>query len=450
MRTVSGIPSYSTQERQITTILGHCTSDSIPSTKPVMLATHARWKALTIAVAVGLQLGLGSGLPASLGDVFVLDSGGQLIGELQNPDESPRQRYVVQTPEGAVVTLARSQVKQWLRPKSEEIEYETIRSRFPDTPEGQWDLAEWCKQRKLYAQRKAHLQRVLQLDPNHEQAHRALDHILVNGQWTTQRELMSKQGYRWYQGRWRTQQEIDILEDKRGQNTIEKEWTQKIERWVSWLGTDRAEEARNALGSIQDPAAVKGLVVGLTSSRHPQARMVLAEALARLNTPAGWRALAASAIDDPVEEVRLTCLDFLKKQPNPEIVAYFVSRLDDKVNLKVNRAGAALKVLGDRSAIGPLIDHLVTAHKFKVPGSNPGQTTSTFGRGPGGSGGGGLAVGGGPKVVVQHIANPDVLDALVALTGQVRFGYDVVAWRTWYAAEKKQQQPAPTDIRRNP
>ena len=176
-------------------------------------------------------------------------------------------------------------------------------------------------------------------------------------------------------------------------------------------------------------------------------RALLAEALAGLGTKESLGYLAASAVDDPNEEVRLTCLDFLKKKKNPGVVEYFVGRLRDKDNGAVNRAAMALRVMGDPSAIGPLIDHLITVHRIKLPGGNPGQMSSTFGTGPKGAPApGGLAVGGGPQFVKQPLKNPEVLDALVALTGQAALGYNVGAWRAWYAAQKHQEA---ADVRRD-
>jgi len=381
-------------------------------------------------------------------DVFILTQGGELVGELLNPDESPRQSYAVKTPEGVVLTLASNQVKQVLRPKPEEVEYQAIRSQYPDTTEGQWNLAEWCKEKKLAAYRRAHLERVLELDPNHEAAHKALGHVKIDGKWTTQREQLNSQGLRFYRGRVRTQQEIDILEEKQRTNTAEKDWAQKIDRLISRLGSDQAEEARNALLAIRDPAAVKGLAAALKRSPYPPVRIILAQTLAGIGTHEAVMALAFSSIEDPVEEVRLTCLELLKKKKDPAAVEYFVGRLSVKKsnNVQINRAAVALKVMEARSAIGPLIDSLITVHKVRNPNFNPNQMSTTFGTGPGGGGGMGMGMGSGPKYFVQSVRNPDVLDALVALTGQAALGFDVPAWRAWLAAQKT---PPATDIRRD-
>ena len=106
-------------------------------------------------------------------DVFVLSGGGRVVGELVNRDESPRQRYVVQTAEGAKVTLDAAQVRQVLHPRPDEAEYERIRPTYPDTAAAQWELAQWCREHKLTTQREVHLRRVIELDPNHAEARHA-------------------------------------------------------------------------------------------------------------------------------------------------------------------------------------------------------------------------------------------------------------------------------------
>jgi hypothetical protein len=90
--------------------------------------------------------------------------------------------------------------------------------------------------------------------------------------------------------------------------------------------------------------------------------------------------------------------------------------------------------MNDASAISPLVDALVTTHKFKlVTGQPQGSYTTTFG-----SGGTGFGVGGGgPKIVTQEMRNPSVLEALVRLAQNVNFNYDVPAWKRWLATQRR-------------
>jgi hypothetical protein len=382
---------------------------------------------------------------AAAGEVFVLVGGGRLEGELLNPEEKPRRTYVVQVAPGAEVTLEAAQVEQVLSVRPDEREYEKIRHRYPDTVSGQWALAQWCRQQRLLTQRDTHLERILELDPNHVEARRALGYSQIDGQWMKRDEVMLQRGYVRYKGRWRTRQEIELIEGKRKQELAEKEWSQKVERWRGWLAGDRAEAARQNILAIDDPAAVKALAAVLRNDSLQPARLLYIEALAKIGTPDALKALAVMAVEDPVEEVRLTCLDYLQKKKDPEVVDYFVGKLRSKDNRTVNLAAIALGRLKDPSAVGPLIDALVTSHKFKVGQGSPGSISTSFSTGGPGAGSGGLSIGGGPKIYTRQIPNQAVLDALVALTGR-NFNFDERAWKAWFAGQKRSEA---ADARRN-
>jgi len=378
-------------------------------------------------------------------EVFVLANGGRISGELVNRGESPRKQYMIKVAGEGQITLAASQVEQVLNRRPEEEEYEKIRPAYTDTVEGQWALAEWCRRQKLPVERETHLKRVIELDPNHVEARRALGYIQSDGQWTTQDELMIDRGYKRYKGRWMLPQQIELIESRSKLENAQQEWFQNIKRWRGWLGTDRDKQARENFNNIADPMAVKALLLNLRDDASLPARLIYIDALAKINTLEAARGLAIASIEDSDEEVRLTCLDRLQSEKRPEIVAYYVGKLRDKDNPVINLAGVALGRMNDPSAVGPLIDAVVTTHKFKIvnPGGDNSMSTS-FGKGPGG-GGGGLAMGGGPKIVSKQFANQTVLEALTAITGQ-NFGFDKAAWKRWYAAQKK---PETIDARRD-
>jgi hypothetical protein len=376
--------------------------------------------------------------PAASAELFILSGGGRLTGELLNPNESPRKQYVIQAAEGAKLTLDASQVKKVARLRPGEAEYEQLAPTCPDTAEAQWKLAQWCLEHKLSVQRQAHLRRVVELNPDHAEARRALGYNRVNGNWVTQDELMAKRGYVRHNGKWMLQQEIEIADKKRKVVVAQQDWCQKLKLWRGWLGTNRDEQARANIAAIKDPEAVKGLAMGLNDDNDPQVRLLFAKALGKLEVAEAARALAIAAIYDPVEELRLTCLDFLQTRRRPDVVAYFAGKLRDKDNVVVNLAGAALGQMKDPSAIGPLIDALITWHKFKIVTGNsaPGGIGASFGKGANGGGGTGLSMNNGPKFIKRNIPNQAVLDALVTLTGR-NFNFDKDAWRYWYASQKK-------------
>ncbi len=395
-----------------------------------------RWLMLVFALNAGF---------ACRAEVFVLANGGRITGELLNRQENPRKQYIVKVAGEGQITLAASQVDQVLKRRPEEDEYEKIRPAYPDTIEGQWALAEWCRQKRLPIERETHLKRIIELDPNQIDARRALGYVQIDGQWTTRDELMIERGYKRYKNRWMLSQEIELIESKARMENARQEWFQNIKRWRGWLGADRDSQARENFANIADPMAVKALLVNLRDDNSIPARLIYVEALAKISSPEAAMGLAVAAIEDPAEEVRLSCLDRLQSEKRPDVVAYFVSKLRAKDNPTVNLAGIALGRMKDPSAIGPLIDSLLTTHKFKIPKpGGEGSMTTTFGKGPGGSGSG-MSMGGGPTIISKQFANQAVLDALAAITGQ-NFSFDQAAWKRWNAGQKK---PETIDARRD-
>jgi hypothetical protein len=394
-------------------------------------------------IAVLLVAGL---VPDLRGDVFVLTNGGRLTGQWVNRDESPRRNYVVRVDAQGQITIPTSRVAKRI-PDRAETEYETIRSRYPDTVEGQWALAEWCRENHLTAQRDTHLHRIIELDPDHAEARRLLHYSKVDGQWKTRDDVMIQNGLVRYKGQWMLPQKVELLKKEEKQKATQVEWTGKLKTWRNWLGTDRDQQARRAITEINNPAALAPLLKGLKEEDSPAVRLLFVEALTNIDDPGAAWALAVRALDDPDREVRLTCLDHLRTKPHPDLVNYFITRLQKRNidNEMVNRIGVALGRMKDPSAVGPLIKALVTMHKFPLPSGGSGSMSAAFGSGPGG-GGGGLSVGGGPKFATRTLRNQDVLDALIAITGQ-NFSFDQRAWEIWLSAQRK---TAPAhDLRRD-
>jgi hypothetical protein len=377
-------------------------------------------------------------------ETFLLTQGGRIVGDLQNPDELPRKKFVIVTPEGGTITLAKDQVKQIVRQRPAEIEYEQMRPRHADTVESQWELAEWCRDHNLSAQRRTHLERILALDPEHAQARRLLGYVKAGGKWTTRQDTMEERGEVLYKGRRMTQQEIDQIEEKRHRETREREWVDNVRTWRNWLDSNRYDAAIAQFDKIDDPMAIKALVRGLDNSREdPHVKIIYIRSLARIGTGEALGILADCAMNNDDGEVRMACLELLKKKKDSSMVRFFVRYLGNRDNYMVHRAAIALRELGDPSAVGPLIDALITTHKTKISSGSPGQVSTNFGSGSTGRGGG-MSVGGGPRFETKSYQNRPVLDALASLTN-VTFAFDVDAWRAWFRSQKR---PESIDVRR--
>ncbi|HZZ27156.1 MAG TPA: hypothetical protein VFE46_04040 [Pirellulales bacterium] len=360
-----------------------------------------------------------------------------------NRDETPRQKYVIQTSAGATLTFDRSQIKKVTAQSPAELEYEKIRPTFADTAEDQWRLAEWCRENSYSKGRQAALERVLQIDPDNRKAHMALGYSQVDGRWVQQDEAMREQGKVRYMGQWVFPQERDLLEQKRKDDLAEKQWFTTLKRLRTGLDDPaKADQLHEELNKITDPFAVPALVQALDSERGRQARIWFLDTLGRIASVEAVKAIVEHSLGDSDDELRLTCFDELTGKAAQLAVPLYIAALKSKDNARVNRAGYALGKLGDKTAILPLIDSLITTHTYTLDeGANPGQISAGFSP----QGGGGMTMGSAPKRIRREMTNQQVLDALVTLTGGANFGFDEHSWRKWYAAEKK---PPVVDTRR--
>ncbi len=383
-------------------------------------------------------LAIGLSFPARA-DEFLLTDGGRLQGRWVNRDRSPTSDYVVELRPGAQLTLASDQVLKVIVPTPVDQHYHQLAATTPDTVAGHLKLATWCLNHQRLTARQHHLNRVLALEPDHAEARRALGYRKVNGQWMTRKEEMAARGMRMYAGRYRTEQEIAIWENEKKQHRAEREWHAKIKRWYGWLGSSKEASALTALREIRDPFAAPAVAKYLDpDNKHkptPATKLLLIEILGQIDSPAATTALIDVSLNERDRETYLTALDQLIVRNNDSIVARYVRSLRSKDNAQVNRAAMALGMLGDKAAVEPLIEALVTEHKYVLSQGNPGQLSTTFRRD---GGVGGMSFGGkGPKIVRRKQANSQVLGALIKLTEGVNFQYDSKAWKAWLRSQNK-------------
>jgi hypothetical protein len=372
-------------------------------------------------------------------DVFVLATGGRIEGEWLNRDEQPLREYLVRTSTGTTLSLAVTQVRETIRQSPAELEYLRRAPAAADTIEGQWQLAEWCKAQGLFAHRKTHLARIIELDPGHQQARYGLGYQFLAGEWITPQDFRRREGYEYYRGRWRTPQEIEILEARARTELAEKDWLAKLVRWRRDLAGERAKLAHESLVGIKDPLAARPLGEMFGREEVRQVKTLYADVLAQINSADSVAVLVDRTINDSDEELFYYCLDRLCELKPARLADPFVEALRDKSNVRVNRAAMALGKINDKSTISPLIDALITTHAQVLPGrpgAGPNSTSSTFS-----DSGSFMKQNEGPKIVVSHVQNQHVLDALSKITG-ASFGFDQRAWRFWHAQEKKAAEAA--------
>jgi hypothetical protein len=375
-------------------------------------------------------------------DTFELKTGGRVDGSLVSTDDS--RNYFIATPTGGQISIPRSEVARVVKDSDVQRDYIRKARSAPDTVEAHLELAEWCRERKLSDQLAAHYARILELDPDHEVARQQLGYRKQQGRWLSREELMSSRGMVWHSGRYRSRQEIEILERTQKSKLTKAEWGNRLERWRRHLADDDPERVQEALVNIhgiRDPTASDAVVRLLRDEPEHDVKLLLVETAARIDSRQTIEALAHLALEDADEEIREQCLEYLLESRSPGIASLFVRALTSKENEIVNRAAVALQTIGDSSAISPLIDALVTEHRYVMDNGTQGNHAYSM------SSSGGFSFGGrGPRIERRRLKNPAGLTALVRLSENANFGYDEAAWQTWLASRAKLDQ---VDLRRD-
>lgn len=139
-------------------------------------------------------------------------------------------------------------------------DYRQVRERYPQTVQGQLELADWCAGRGLRDQERAHLTRVVTLDPDNTVARGRLGFQRMGFDWVTEEEIQEAViGFRGNQAalaRWRPQIE-DIRRDLRHRSQL------------------RRENAVDRLLAISDPEAATAIEAVLWNESEEAAQLMV-------------------------------------------------------------------------------------------------------------------------------------------------------------------------------
>lgn len=375
-------------------------------------------------------------------DVIELKNGGKLQGEVLRDAELPRTVMAVESPWGPIV-IDRREIQKLVTESPKLSEYRRRAPAVSDNVPSQLALALWCRDHGLGDQLRQHLERVIDLEPNHEQARTLLGYQKIDGAWKTRDDLLAARGLIRFDGDFRTQQEIAIIERQHLAEEADRQWRRTLVQWRKQIDSTDPEMSRAAvesLTSLKAPAASKQLIRLLLDEKQHGIKLLLIRTAGEMDTRATVQTLARLALEDNDPEIRASCLEQIERTQLSGITAPFIASLKSRDNVMVNRAADALSVLGTELSLKSLVDALVTTHQFQIGADTPGDTYSmNMGTGQHSFGGGGA------KVVKQDIRNPRVLEALISLTN-ANYLYDEPTWRNWLASRQVIEQ---VDLRRD-
>ncbi|MBM82912.1 MAG: hypothetical protein CMJ78_20305 [Planctomycetaceae bacterium] len=406
-------------------------------------------------------------------DVVKLQNGGELRGKILSQPKEKEKPVVIQTLSGAVVRVEQANVQFVTKRRLIIEEYETRKRFVPDTEEAHWQMATWCRSNNLVKQRAVHLERVIELSPDHEQARYGLGHTRRNGVWMSPAEKdaeMRAKGYVKYKGRYITEEEFLLLEQTEIEIAAEREWFQKLKPLHKRLiGRDdrKSRAAYEDIKKIDSPHAVRALVNFFGDDKNKNVRRLYVEVLSQIEGLKPVEPLVNACLLDSDKKVRELAMESFAKDQFKAATAFLIDGLGSEHNIVVRRAGVALEQIGTTEVIPFLIEALTSTHKYKVRGPSD---TPTYSFNTNGSFGqlqspvppeialmlltGQLPNGvivlnqGQPNAPTKIYTvrfthkNPEVRAALKKLTGE-DYGYDARSWRLWLAANTKLKGVAP-------
>lgn len=412
-------------------------------------------------------------------DVVRLKSGAEMRGSIVKPAESSRPAasadsapqtdapLVIETLSGLTVEVDSAAVAFVIRRPAAVEEYEVRVRHLPSTAEDHWQMAQWCRDQRLKEQFEEHCELVVQFDPDHQEARRALGHVFRDGDWVDLEQYMTDRGYVKHKNRWITQQEWELIDKTAAELAREQEWATKVRGWTAWItgnNASRQEKGMASLLGIDDQDAAPGIAKVMGKHAVRDVRLLGVQILSQIPGSKSAMALSQFALNDIDQEIRKAARNAIPEADFASVQPIFLKALRSKDNGEVNRAAYVLRRIGNAEAITPLINALVTTHQYqvRVNGNAP-----TITMGADGSFGGGtlppdleMAMRAGqfpngvivrPSPVAQMASqlswrvvtishdhqNSEALAALQELTG-TDYGYDERTWHLWWASQNHQ------------
>lgn len=409
-----------------------------PAVSALRRPPRAAWGVLVLSLM---------GLPA-VGDVFHLDSGGTVEGQLLAVEE---EQYRIRTVVG-IVRLPVSAVERVEPAASPFEEYEQRRTQLSDTPAEHVQLATWCDEQGLRAEREHHLRRAVELDSNCAFARRGLGHVRIGELWVDGRTVVQR----------RQKADPDPEEAESGgpeqlAEAIENQWQRRIRAIKRALLDSSLErlvkQGREHIRAISDPLAILPLSRVLGRG-DVSCRRLLVELLSRFSEDEATLNLAIMGLVDRSTDVRELAVSELVRRGDPRVVAQYREALRSGSDTILRRAAYGLGKLEAVEALPELIEVLtarrtrwvqmpVRTHLRGYPRVFHGSTEVFIGAN--------ARVTHHPQIGVlsyeDEIVNEwryrrvtvfrtEVREALRSITGQ-DFGFERAEWQRWYQEHKR-------------
>lgn len=384
-------------------------------------------------------------------DIFHLTGNREIEGQvLEDLGDTLRVRVAM-----GVVDLKKADILRREKGRTPWERYDRIRTRYPNTAQGHYDLSKWCRKNKLTGERRKHLARAIELDPDHAAARKALGHVKRDGAWIDPaRQPRSKPA------------NAEELEERRRR---EEEDNLLRELVANWFGRVRAvsrnqlnckdckpeskrfRKGRERILAIRDSLAIPALTEVL-SRGNTAVRRLLVESLAQFEEDEATMNLIILAVMDREPAVRRLAAIELIQRKDERVVDRLKDALASDSEFLLRNAATVLGVLKVESVVEELIALLSVKARRRVRVTRPlflSRTIRSFGNDRFVNVGGRrlryrpgrigvlnetqamMGTRDSSEIRVVDIYRTEIQEALIAITGK-NHGFDRDAWLEWW------------------
>lgn len=197
--------------------------------------------------------------------------------------------------------------------------YEKMQATTPDTLAGHLAAAEWCAKQELPEQRRAHLTRALDHEPNHLYARSQLGFLRVAGEWQTRQQLAAAS---------------QALRAEQASLAKYREVLEGIGKDLAHDSLARREAAKKRLWAIREADAIPAMEV-ILSPQSEEAALAVVEAVAAITDNAAALSLARHAVHHPQLPVRKAAVEKLKSRDTFTFVPQLLAAMFTPVTSEV-------------------------------------------------------------------------------------------------------------------
>ena len=178
-------------------------------------------------------------------------------------------------------------------------------------------LGLWCEKNDLDAQAKAHFTSSAVLDPYNDSAWKHLGYVKHNGRWMSREQVAAEQ------------------RESESQRRADRHWDPLLKKWRGWLAVaEKQDEARTLLDDVVDPRAVAAIVRVFRDGDEEHERFAV-QMLAKIDTRAATRELAALAVLGTKQEVRTAAIEALRSRTPHDYAGMLVDQMHAPMRYQV-------------------------------------------------------------------------------------------------------------------